>query len=134
MSDIKTIFTDLSTGAQYDISAIGLAEDDSLATAVIISLFTDKRQPGAMPMEARGWWADDIGSLRWTLNREKQTQEVLQKLIRYDTDALQWLVAERLVKSVNVSAQWIARGVLKEQITLTLNNNTPLVFSVQESS
>ncbi len=134
MSDIKTIFTDLSTGAQYDISALGLAEDDSLATAVVISLFTDKRQPGVMPMEARGWWAGDIGSLRWTLNREKQTPEVLQKLIRYDTDALQWLVTERLVKSVNISAQWIARGMLSEQITLTLNNNSPLVFSVQESS
>ena len=132
MSDIKTIFTDLATGTQYDISALGLAEDDSLSTAVIVSLFTDKRQPEVMPMEARGWWADDIGSLRWTLNREKQTQEVLQKLIRYDKDALQWLVSERLVISVGISAQWAARGVLSEKITLTLNDNTPLIFSVQE--
>jgi len=133
MSDIKTIFTDLSTGAQYDINALGIAEDDSLSTAVIVSLFTDKRDPKALPQDARGWWADDIGSLRWTLSREKQTDEPLLQLIKYDTDALQWLIDERLVRSISVTAQWVARGILAEQINITLNNGKPLVFSIEES-
>jgi phage gp46-like protein len=133
MSDIKTIFTDLSTGAQYDIGALGITEDDSLTTAVIVSLFTDKRDTTINSDDARGWWADDIGSLRWTLSRSKQTDEILQKLIKYDTQALQWLIDERLVSSVNITAQWISRGVLTEQINITLNNGQQLVFSVEES-
>ncbi len=132
MSDIKTLFTDLSNGTQYDITALKINEDDSLTTAVIISLFTNKRDLTAKPMDAAGWWADDIGSLRWTLVREKQTDEVLRKLIQYDKEALQWLIDSRLVKNIDVSATWISRGVLSESITLTLINDTPLEFSVQE--
>jgi phage gp46-like protein len=132
MSDIKTAFTDLSTGTQYDIGNLGLAEDDSLTTAVIISLFTDKRDTTAQPQDARGWWAGDIGSLRWTLSRSKQNNEILQKLIKFDTAALQWLIDDMLVKSIDITAQWVTRGVLTEQITITLNNDKQLVFAVEE--
>jgi phage gp46-like protein len=134
MSDIKTFFTDLSTGTQYDITELGIVEDDSLTTAVIISLFTDKRDTTTNSDDIRGWWADDIGSLRWTLSRSKQTDEVLQRLIKYDKEALQWLIDDRLVSGVEITAQWITRGVLAEQINITLNNGKALAFSIEESS
>jgi phage gp46-like protein len=133
MSDIKTLFTDLSTGTQYDISALGLQEDNTLTTQVIISLFTDKRDAKAKPLDARGWWADDIGSLRWTLSREKQTSEVLQKLIKYDTEALQWLIEESLVRNIEINAHWATQGVLAEKVIITLNNDSIQEYSIQES-
>lgn len=134
MSDIKTVFTDLTSGTRYSVTDIGLQEDSSLATAVIISLFTDKRDPQALPDDARGWWADDdIGSLRWTIQRSKQTDEVLQQFIQYDTQALEWLRESGLVKAISVTAEWVARGVLAEQIILTLSDNSLASFSISES-
>ncbi len=133
MSDIKTVFTDITSGTAYNITDVGLEEDTSLATAVIISLFTDKRDPQALPEDARGWWCSDIGSLRWTINRSKQTNEVLQKFIQYDTQALEWMHETGLVKDIFISARWVSPGVLDERINLTLINNSVVNFSISES-
>lgn len=133
MSDFKTIFTDLTSGTQYNITDLGIEEDGTLATAVIISLFTNKRDPNAGPDDAQGWWADDIGSLRWTLAREKQLPEVARKLQQYDSDALQWAVSTGLAKSVQVSAAWVAMGVLIEAIKITLTNGQVLQYQIEES-
>lgn len=125
MSDFKTVFTDLVSGTRYNVTSSGIEQDGSLQTAVIISLFTDKRDPSALPDDARGFWGDDeIGSLRWTLSREKQTSEVLNRLIKYDTDALQWLKKAGRVTAIDITASWVARGVLSENITLTLPNGS----------
>lgn len=134
MSGIKTVFTDLSSGARYNLTDDGIEQDDSLLTAVIISIFTDKRDPNAAPVDARGFWADDdIGSLRWTLSREKQTQDVLNRLIRFDADALRWLKKAGLVKAVSVTAAWVARGVLNEHIVLTLPDGSQARYLVEEA-
>lgn len=132
MSDFKTIFTDLVSGTRYSITDSGIEQDRSLTTAVIISLFTDKRDPAALPDDARGWWGDDIGSLRWTLSREKQTNDVLNPLIKYDTDALQWLQDAGLVTAIEITASWVARGVLHENIVLTLPDGSQARYLVEE--
>ncbi len=133
MSDIKTVFRDITSGTTYNITETGFEEDTSLATAAIISLFTDKRDLVAAPEDARGWWCSDIGSLRWTINRSKQTNEVLQKFIQYDTQALEWMRTVGLVKAIAVTAQWVAPGVLDERIDLTLANDSVVNFSISES-
>ncbi|WP_432473343.1 phage GP46 family protein [Amphritea sp. HPY] len=133
MSDFKTIFTDLTSGTQYNITDLGIEEDGTLATAVIISLFTNKRDPNAEPDDAQGWWADDIGSLRWTLAREKQLPEVARKLEQYDSDALLWVVSTGLAKTVQVAAEWVAMGVLKETISITLADGQLMQYQIEES-
>jgi phage gp46-like protein len=134
MSDFKTVFTDLESGARYSISDGAIVQDQSIVTNVIVSLFTDKRDPNALPEDARGFWGDDeIGSLRWTIKREKQTDDILNRFIQYDTEALDWLRVAGLVSAINITALWVARGVLQENITLTLSDGSRSRFQLEES-
>jgi len=140
MSDIKSVFTDLTSGVRYEIAGGGFAEDSSLTTAVIISLFTDRRaEAGDDTEEVRGWWADTlqedepIGSRRWTLSREKQTSDVLNALIAYDQEALAWLKKSGLVTKIAIDAEWIGQGLLSEAISLTLPNGQYQNYQVAET-
>lgn len=125
MSDIKTVFISLEKGADYALDALGLSEDEGLETAIIISLFTDRRAepddvlPGSAD-DRRGWWADvfpdtqrdKIGSRLWLLLREKQLQSVVNRAREYAQEALNWLVEDGVVKTVNVAASIVRMGVL----------------------
>lgn len=121
MSDIRTAF--ISFAGDLVIAGPSLDDDDGLETAVVISLFTDRRaQPGdALPQFAhvgglpdrRGWWGDSfaevpgdrIGSRRWLLYREKLTPATVARLIEYDREALQWLIDDGIARAVNISAE-----------------------------
>lgn len=121
MSDLRTAFRDFA--GDLVVSGPRLGEDDGLETAVVISLFTDRRAlPGdPLPQNAqvagtpdrRGWWGDGfaavpgdrIGSRRWLLHREKLTPSTVARLIEYDREALQWLIDDGIARAVNVSAE-----------------------------
>jgi len=131
MSDIKTTFISFELGAVYLQDALGLAEDDGLETAVIISLFTDRRaeDDDAIPdgtQERRGWWGDDfnedaadrIGSRLWLLSREKQLAEVLNRARQYAEQALRWLIDDGVAESVDVVASIPRAGVLGLQVAI----------------
>lgn len=131
MADIRTTFIDMEHGADYAIAQIGLAEDDGLDTAVILSLFTDRRAEAddAIPdgsSERRGWWADSladvendqIGSRLWLLSREKQLPSVLVKAKGYIEEALAWLVSDGVAKAVNVETFIPRAGILGAQIEI----------------
>jgi phage gp46-like protein len=129
----------LAFGAQgMDLQLAGgdLMADDSLLTAVVISLFTNRlAEPGdelpAGETYRQGWWADAtlpglktgsdrIGSRLWLLKREKQLPSVLARAREYAEEALAWLVTEGHVLAVSVSATAPARGVLLLDVRLTL--------------
>ncbi len=122
--DIKTTFISFDRGADYVLSALGLAEDDGLETAVILSLFTDRRAEADDPLPAgddrRGWWADAfpsvtgdlVGSRLWLLHREKQTPQTLTRARDYAIEALQWLVDDGIAAGVEVDAVVVRTGVL----------------------
>ena len=114
-----------------------LAGDDSLGTAVLISLFTDARADADVLPEGvtdpRGWWADallaenarsfsGVGSLLWLLAREKQTQEVMARAEDYARQALQWLVDDGLASAVSVFAENPRNGVLGLGIEVVLSS------------
>jgi phage gp46-like protein len=98
-----------------------LERDSSLETAIIISLFTDKRArtDDITPdrnEDRRGWYGDSLnidgdadGSWLWLLYRSKTTAEIPALAKEYTEDALRWLledgVAERVVVSA-VRADW----------------------------
>ena len=122
MADIKTVFGDL--GGDWQVLAPGLAEDDGLETAVIISLFTDRRAEGDDELPAgddrRGWWGDAlaevegdrIGSRLWLLSREKQLPSVVARAREYALEALQWLLEDGVASTVDVTAEIVRQGVL----------------------
>lgn len=120
-------------GIDLQISGGDLMTDDSLVSAVIVSLFTDRlAEPGdelpARGDDRRGWWADStlpggndrVGSRLWLLDREKQLAEVLVRARRYAEEALSWLVDEKRVRAVSVAATNPSRGLLLLRVTLTL--------------
>lgn len=57
-------------------SGDGYAEDDTSATLVFTSIFTDQRAAGEVGPSARGYWADDmLGSKLWQfIGRVKSDQ------------------------------------------------------------
>jgi phage gp46-like protein len=132
MSDIRTLFIDFDRGADYALSGIGLEADDGLETAVILSLFTDRRAesddvaPDGRD-DRRGWWADAwpasegdrIGSRLWLLHREKQLPIVLARAEEYAREALAWLVEDGVAESVAVSASIPRAGILGLDVSIT---------------
>jgi len=130
MSDIKLAYKE-SSGAigvrRFDVGLAGpdLATDDGLETAVLVSLFTDRRSEpdDRLPDgsdDLRGWWGDTfadqpndrIGSRLWLLGREKQTSAVVERAREYAKEALAWLIADGAAKSVTVAAEIATTGVL----------------------
>ncbi len=133
--DIKTAFISFDRGTDYALAALGLAEDDGLETAVILSLFTDRRaeDDDALPSvdDRRGWWADAfpsvpgdlVGSRLWLLHREKQTPQTLTRAREYAEEALAWLVDDGLAARVDVSAEVVRAGVLGLTIEIQRANS-----------
>lgn len=119
--------------ADLDVGASGIATDASLKTAVVISLFTDRRARSDDPLPAldgdrRGWVGDAlsdvpddlIGSRLWLLAREKQTEETRRRAEEYAREALTWLLAEKVATDITVTAEWRARGWLGLAIAIRL--------------
>ncbi len=108
-----------------------LAKGKDLYTAVIISLFTNRRarldDPLPDPNSSRmGWWGDlhsekendQIGSRLWLLRREKQTQDTLNRAYEYCHEALKWLVDDGIASQVDVRVEYVRLGVMGIWITI----------------
>ena len=105
--DIKTVIVDASS-LDLALGAMGMEEDDSLTTAVLISLFSDGQVNGE-----RGWWGDSYPeqagdaiaqSQIWLLDRAKRTPAVMQAAQNYANSALTWLVKDGVASSVTATA------------------------------
>jgi phage gp46-like protein len=133
----------------------GVADDPGLASAVLLSLFLDRRAeaddlvdgaglfaPGAggALFARRGWVGDAlsipgaapgdrIGSRLWLLARAKQVDETLRLAEDYAREALDWLVADGLAAEVAVAAAWIARGVMELTVTVSPPAGDQQVFT-----
>jgi phage gp46-like protein len=121
---------------EFDLCVDGVDErrdlqgDDGLLTAVIISLFTDRRANPDDPLpdervgvrsDLRGWWgdriaaedrADPMGSRLWLLSREKDLDVVVERARQYADEALQWMLRDRLVARVVARASRVAPAYL----------------------
>ena len=101
--------------------------DDSLRSAILVSLFTDREASaeqlvaaGMDPTDRRGWWGDALattpgdlqGSHLWLLERRKRTPDVLPDAKRYAEDALSWIVSIGLASAVTVVAYFDERTEL----------------------
>jgi phage gp46-like protein len=107
---------------------------------VIVSLFTDRRvERDELPLgesDRRGWWGDlteeqerPWGSRLWLLKREKATDEVRARAEEYAKEALEWLISDRIIKSVEVSARFEDRDRLRIGVKMTLPRGEQSQFS-----
>lgn len=99
--------------------------EDSLATAVVISLFSDRRAgvDDALPLnvtDRRGWVGeafvsqaatgdetDAWGSLLWLLLVSKATVDVLERARFAAEQSLRWMVRDGIADRVVVTAEWV---------------------------
>ena len=91
-------------------TALDLATDASLDTAILISLFTDRYDPDT---GQGGWWGDShpdnpqlLGSRLWLLSKSKVTTQTLRTAEDYARESLAWLLDDKLITSLTVSARW----------------------------
>jgi len=127
---------DFSLNSELDITTNGTVDvstESGLRTAVLLSLFTDRRAANDDEIpdggtDRRGHWADAFtdknqtaaSSRLWLLQREKQTEQTRQRAIDYSNEALQWLIDADVIRSVNTEANWIRPGVLLIRTQLLL--------------
>ena len=143
MSDLALVWQKIS--ADCAISGADLQRDDGLETAVILSLFLDRRARAddVIPDgtdNRRGWWADTVipdfqgqydqhGSRLWLLHREKQLPEVLRRAKDYAEEGLAWLLEDGVARKVGVVASNPRMGWLVLDISITLMDGATHTFS-----
>lgn len=124
MADLKLTWDDTSATADHSVAADDLATDDTLETAVLLSLFT-----GA----PSGWWGDAVpdvagdrfGSRLYELDRSKDLPQVLQRAPVLVEESLAWLVEDGVASSVSAVAKSLPYGDGQSVLALTVSINRP---------
>lgn len=90
-----------------------LDRDAGLETALLVSLFTDRRATleqvraaGMDESDLRGWWGDEgeeepIGSHVWLLGRAKVTPETMTQFREYALQAWEWLIQDGAAEAID---------------------------------
>lgn len=136
MTDIALAWNVATQQADLVMAGPDLGLDQGLATAVIISLFTDREAEAGDVIpdgtsNRRGYWGDLalstdpdypspnlIGSRLWLLQRAKQTTQVLQNAQAYCQEALAWMIEDGVAGSIDVQASYPALGWMDIAITI----------------
>lgn len=142
MAEIAVTFRRFSPNtevADWAIENGDLKADNTFETAVYLSLHTDADAgPGdEVPEGLRPniWWGQaywgrvfailgielsgiQLGSLRWTLVRAKQTEETRLRSMEIDRKALAWMVTVGLAARIDIDAEWAAPGQLLTTIAI----------------
>lgn len=117
VADLALTWSNVTGDADLSMIDNDLASDRGLETAVLLSLFTDRRAanddvpPSGDAADRRGWWADQfaategdrIGSRLWLLDRATLNGENARKAEEYIREALQWMIDDRVVASIDVA-------------------------------
>ena len=111
----------------FDIGIDGndLTRDTTLRTAILLSLFSDRRAAGTdllpSPSDRRGWWPDpNAGSKLWLYERAKIDNNLLGALAQEAVDSLKWLVEDQIAMSVNALATKYDNVTVALRIRVTL--------------
>lgn len=128
MSDITTFWDVANIRGDWQVVGRALASGDDLSTAVLISLFTDRRanDDDVLPdasTDRRGWWGDldqdiPIGSRLWLLARSKLMPSVALTAKSYIVEALQWLIDDSVAASVSVATSIVMPNRLNAVVTI----------------
>lgn len=146
MSDIGLTWDVMEATGDVAVAANDLVRDDGLQTAVLLSLFTDRRaeQGDQLPdgeTDRRGWWADAVpvvdgdrhGSRLWLLARAKQTSATLERAERYAREALAWLLEDQVAERVDVLAEFARSGMLALTVTIYRPRADPVRYRFDQA-
>lgn len=126
--DLKLVWN----GVEMAGSWMETEEEDGLKTAILLSLFTDARaeledELPAQESNRRGWWAEGMetaphpfGCKWWLRWRQKQTEETAAVFADDAREALAWMITDGVVTAIDISTQWVRRGVLGFQAVFHL--------------
>lgn len=141
MADLALRWDATAFAADLAVEANDLVTGEELKTAVLLSLFTDRRaedgdQLPAGATDRRGWWADShpvvvgdrIGSRLWLLAREKQTPAVLAQAEKFAKEALRWLTDDRVAERIEVTAEAPRDGVLGLTVDVLRPRADPVTY------
>ncbi len=98
------------------VTADDVVPDEGMRTAIILSIFQSARAAADDDLPAgdgdrRGHWAtefaetegDEAGSKRWLVARSKNITDIPLLLKEYDEAALQWMIDDQVVSTVDVT-------------------------------
>lgn len=114
-----------------------LQKDEGLETAILISLFLNRRALPGDPVpegaDLGGWWGDSypdvqgdqIGSRLWLLDGQKTTDENLRRAEAYAVEALQWMIADGIAAEVSATAERIIVAPAHNRLKLTIEIQRP---------
>jgi phage gp46-like protein len=137
----------IGNGYGWDTGLDGssLSTDSGLETAVVISLFTDRRAESDDTLpgwsgDRRGWWADvyseyendRIGSRLWLLAREKTLPAVLERAKEYAREALAWMIEDGLAAEIHVEAERGRNDILGLSIDIVKPSRELVNFTYQD--
>lgn len=132
MSDVLVRFQNLRFDISYGDG--DLSTDEGLETAVLLSLFTDRRvldeELEKGEKDKRGWWGDLIsdfsgdliGSKLWLLDRASASEETRNRAEAYVKEALQWMLDDGVASSVQVLASLVNKS---ERIDIDVSIQRP---------
>ena len=142
LADLALTWSNAAGNADLSIIDADLASDRGLETAVLLSLFTDRRAknddvpPSGDPDDRRGWWADQFadvegdlfGSRLWLLDRSTLTPEVAKRAEEYVREALAWMLADLVVASIGVTIDISTRDTMFIGVTLQRPGRDAVAF------
>lgn len=132
LADLALTWSNATADADLSMIDQDIASDAGLETAVLLSLFTDRRAddddvpPGGDPTDRRGWWADQflpvegdrIGSRLWLLDRSTLTGETARLAEEYVREALAWMLEDLVVSGIDVTIDTSTRGAMFIDVAL----------------
>lgn len=121
----------VTLGGLYDLSITNGELDliDNFDTSLQMSVYAERRADASEILPAyqrRGWWGNEtsnlldfqIGSKIWVLSQARLDQTVLNKIVNYAQEALQWLIDGGYLSKVEVSAAQINEKSIRLAIQL----------------
>lgn len=141
MPDIATIWDAGNVRGDWQVSGGTLTTGADLATAVLLSLFTDGEAAvdDVIPdrtTNRRGWYGDDgddvrMGSRLWLLERSKVTADLVPRARGYIAEALQWMVADGVVASFAIDVALNAPNFLAAKIVANRQDGATVALNFQ---
>ena len=120
----------------FDLSIVGgdFATTNGFDTALAMSFWCERRADESEVLSIdmrRGWWGTtlnndgfEIGSKLWLLDQRRRNQSTLNAATDYAREALQWLVDDGHLVSIDVSTGFISEGIEVKMILYRSNGVT----------
>ncbi|WP_233854174.1 phage GP46 family protein [Paraburkholderia sp. HD33-4] len=137
MPDVTTVWSIPDMRGDWAMDGPSLLAGDDLATATLISLFTDRLALPSDPTpdgDRRGWWGDTsakypIGSRLWLLDRAKGPMDLVQRAEDYAAEALQWMIDDGVVATWDIAAQWVNPNQLDLTVIANRQDGTKVAMN-----